>query len=108
MDNPKQIYHCDFPDCLRSFVRQDLCARHKERHTARGSQLLRRDNFSHHPNPIVMEVQKAKLSAAAAAAANAQSGYQSNGSPNNTPRVGASSPSLNAKISKSDVSEASR
>ncbi|PSN69333.1 hypothetical protein BS50DRAFT_339737 [Corynespora cassiicola Philippines] len=51
--NPKQIYHCDFPDCHRSFVRQDLCARHKERHTARGSQLLRKDTFMHNMNPIV-------------------------------------------------------
>lgn len=53
LDNPKQIYHCDFPDCQRSFVRQDLCARHKERHTARGSQLLRKDTFIHNLNPIV-------------------------------------------------------
>src|ERR1700712_4536509 len=52
-DNPKQIYNCDFPDCHRSFVRQDLCARHKERHTARGSQLLRKDNFMQNINPIV-------------------------------------------------------
>ncbi|KAF2728545.1 hypothetical protein EJ04DRAFT_591134 [Polyplosphaeria fusca] len=44
--NPKQIYHCDFPDCHRSFVRQDLCARHKERHTARGSQLLRKHTLT--------------------------------------------------------------
>ncbi|KAF2762968.1 hypothetical protein EJ05DRAFT_21976 [Pseudovirgaria hyperparasitica] len=51
--NPKQIYRCDFPDCNRSFVRQDLCARHKERHTARGSQLLRKDTFMHNANPIV-------------------------------------------------------
>ncbi|KAF2264083.1 hypothetical protein CC78DRAFT_255064 [Lojkania enalia] len=52
--NPKQIYHCDFPECHRSFVRQDLCARHKERHTARGSQLLRKDTFNmHNLNPIV-------------------------------------------------------
>ncbi|UPX20952.1 uncharacterized protein EKO05_0011161 [Ascochyta rabiei] len=52
--NPKQIYNCDFPDCHRSFVRQDLCARHKERHTARGSQLLRKDTFNmHNLNPIV-------------------------------------------------------
>ncbi|KAF2805648.1 uncharacterized protein BDZ99DRAFT_511101 [Mytilinidion resinicola] len=51
--NPKQIYHCDFPECHRSFVRQDLCARHKERHTARGSQLLRKDTFMHNINPIV-------------------------------------------------------
>jgi hypothetical protein len=35
-------------------VRQDLCARHKERHTARGSQLLRKDTFNmHNLNPIV-------------------------------------------------------
>ncbi|KAF2714237.1 hypothetical protein K504DRAFT_488443 [Pleomassaria siparia CBS 279.74] len=51
--NPKQIYYCDFPECHRSFVRQDLCARHKERHTARGSQLLRKDAFMHNLNPIV-------------------------------------------------------
>ncbi|KIW05877.1 hypothetical protein, variant 1 [Verruconis gallopava] len=62
--NPKQIYHCDFPDCHRSFVRQDLCARHKERHTARGSQLLRKENFMQNLNPIVtaaMAAQKKKL-----------------------------------------------
>jgi hypothetical protein len=41
-------------DNSRSFVRQDLCARHKERHTARGSQLLRKDTFNmHNLNPIV-------------------------------------------------------
>ncbi|KAF1982627.1 hypothetical protein K402DRAFT_340009 [Aulographum hederae CBS 113979] len=51
--NPKQIYACDFPDCHRTFVRQDLCARHKERHTARGSQLLRKDTFGQNINPIV-------------------------------------------------------
>ncbi|KAH7120951.1 fungal-specific transcription factor domain-containing protein [Dendryphion nanum] len=51
--SPKQIYHCDFPECHRSFVRQDLCARHKERHTARGSQLLRKDTYMHNLNPIV-------------------------------------------------------
>ncbi|KAI9848839.1 MAG: hypothetical protein M1837_006355 [Sclerophora amabilis] len=48
--NPKQIYRCDFPECRRSFVRQDLCARHKERHTARGSQLQRKDAFLNHTN----------------------------------------------------------
>lgn len=51
VDNLKQIYHYDFPDCHRSFIRQDLCARHKERHTARGSQFLRKDTFNF--NPIV-------------------------------------------------------
>ncbi|KAK2799487.1 hypothetical protein FQN50_008459 [Emmonsiellopsis sp. PD_5] len=44
---PKHIYRCDFPDCYRSFVRQDLCVRHRERHTTHGSQLQKRDNFAH-------------------------------------------------------------
>ena len=44
-DTPKQIYRCDFPGCDRSFVRADLCARHKERHTAKGSHLQRKDAF---------------------------------------------------------------
>lgn len=56
-DTPKQIYRCDFPDCYRSFVRQDLCIRHRERHTTRGSQLQKRDHFaqtaSHHGKPLV-------------------------------------------------------
>ncbi|KAI9368705.1 fungal-specific transcription factor domain-containing protein [Aspergillus egyptiacus] len=43
---PKQIYRCDFPDCSRYFVRQDLCVRHRERHTTQGSQLQRRDHFA--------------------------------------------------------------
>ncbi|TKA70686.1 hypothetical protein B0A55_07006, partial [Friedmanniomyces simplex] len=42
---PKQIYRCDFPGCERHFVRADLCARHKERHTAKGSHLQRKDAF---------------------------------------------------------------
>ena len=45
IDTPKEIYHCDFPDCQRLFVRQDLRARHRERHTARGSHLQRKDNY---------------------------------------------------------------
>ncbi|KAI9692891.1 MAG: hypothetical protein M1822_004885 [Bathelium mastoideum] len=51
--NPKQIYQCDFPDCQRTFVRQDLCTRHKERHTAKGSHLQRKDSLMHafHPLP---------------------------------------------------------
>ncbi|EAW12006.1 putative C2H2 finger domain protein [Aspergillus clavatus NRRL 1] len=43
---PKQIYRCDFPDCYRTFVRQDLCVRHRERHTTQGSQLQKRDHFA--------------------------------------------------------------
>ncbi|KAL6233282.1 hypothetical protein BDW75DRAFT_193772 [Aspergillus navahoensis] len=43
---PKQIYRCDFPECYRSFVRQDLCVRHRERHTTQGSQLQKRDHFA--------------------------------------------------------------
>lgn len=46
IDTPKQIYRCDFPDCYRSFVRQDLCIRHRERHTTHGSQLQKRDSFT--------------------------------------------------------------
>jgi hypothetical protein len=45
---PKQIYNCDFPDCSRTFVRQDLCNRHRDRHTAKGSQLHRKDAMSNH------------------------------------------------------------
>ena len=44
-DNPKQIHTCDFPGCDRSFFRADLRARHKERHTAKGSHLQRKDAF---------------------------------------------------------------
>ena len=51
-DNPKQIYQCDFPDCQRTFVRQDLCTRHKERHTAKGSHLQRKDSLLHAFNPV--------------------------------------------------------
>ncbi|KAG5298047.1 C2H2 finger domain-containing protein [Histoplasma ohiense] len=49
---PKHIYRCDFPDCYRSFVRQDLCVRHRERHTTHGSQLQKRDNFTHTANTL--------------------------------------------------------
>ncbi|KAI4213536.1 MAG: hypothetical protein LQ351_003760 [Letrouitia transgressa] len=44
---PKRIYECDFPGCERQFVRQDLCTRHRERHTARGSHLQRKDPYTH-------------------------------------------------------------
>lgn len=46
-DAPKQIFHCDFEGCDRHFVRQDLCARHRERHTKENSHLYRRDAFKH-------------------------------------------------------------
>lgn len=52
---PKQIYNCDFPDCSRTFVRQDLCNRHRDRHTAKGSQLHRKDSLlghAHASSPI--------------------------------------------------------
>jgi hypothetical protein len=48
-DSPKHIYQCDHPGCPRSFVRADLCARHKERHTAKGSHLQRKDAFKSTP-----------------------------------------------------------
>ncbi|KIN08271.1 hypothetical protein OIDMADRAFT_140709 [Oidiodendron maius Zn] len=49
---PKQIYSCDFPDCQRTFVRQDLCNRHRDRHTAKGSQLHRKDSMLGHGSPV--------------------------------------------------------
>ena len=52
VDNPKQIYKCDYPDCERTFVRQDLCARHRERHTAKGSHIQRKDSLMHTFTPI--------------------------------------------------------
>ncbi|KAI9795128.1 MAG: hypothetical protein M1816_000150 [Peltula sp. TS41687] len=39
--NPKDIYYCKFENCPRYFVRQDLCQRHRERHTARVPPLQR-------------------------------------------------------------------
>ncbi|KAI1881369.1 hypothetical protein JX265_000195 [Neoarthrinium moseri] len=45
---PKMIYHCTFPDCTRTFVRQDLRNRHMDRHTAKGSALSRKDSMSNH------------------------------------------------------------
>ena len=53
VDSPKEIFQCDFPDCHRSFVRQDLCIRHRERHTTRGSQLQRRDYLTQPTDPTV-------------------------------------------------------
>ncbi|WEW59582.1 hypothetical protein PRK78_005056 [Emydomyces testavorans] len=58
-DNPKRIYRCEFPNCTRAFVRQDLCIRHQERHNTHGSQLQKRDSFAAHsvktaaaPHPV--------------------------------------------------------
>ena len=47
LDSPKQIYTCDSPGCGRWFVRQDLCTRHKDRHTAKSSQSSRKDSIIH-------------------------------------------------------------
>jgi hypothetical protein len=49
---PKQIYSCDFPDCTRTFVRLDLCNRHRDRHNVKGSQLHRKDSMLGHGSPI--------------------------------------------------------
>lgn len=48
---PKQIYNCDFDGCTRTFVRQDLCNRHRDRHTAKGSQLHRKDSMLSQGSP---------------------------------------------------------
>lgn len=47
------IYKCDFPDCGKKFVRLDLCNRHRDRHTAKGSTLSRRDSMIGHGSPAV-------------------------------------------------------
>ncbi|KAI0203775.1 fungal-specific transcription factor domain-containing protein [Astrocystis sublimbata] len=49
---PKQIYRCSFPDCNREFVRLDLCNRHRDRHTAKGSALSRKDSFISQTSPV--------------------------------------------------------
>jgi hypothetical protein len=49
---PKQIYKCDYPGCTRSFVRLDLCNRHRDRHTAKGSALNRKDSMVAHGSPV--------------------------------------------------------
>ncbi|KAK3991314.1 fungal-specific transcription factor domain-containing protein [Cladorrhinum sp. PSN332] len=50
--NPKQVYKCGIGDCQRTFVRLDLCNRHKDRHTARGSALSRKDSMMSQMSPI--------------------------------------------------------
>ncbi|KAK4226337.1 fungal-specific transcription factor domain-containing protein [Podospora fimiseda] len=50
--NPKQVYKCGIGDCQRTFVRLDLCNRHKDRHTARGSALSRKDSIMSQMSPI--------------------------------------------------------
>jgi hypothetical protein len=43
---PKQIYKCDFPDCVRTFVRQDLCNRHRNRHRYQSPQETNPNSYS--------------------------------------------------------------
>ncbi|KAK0630644.1 fungal-specific transcription factor domain-containing protein [Bombardia bombarda] len=50
--NPKQVYKCGIGDCQRTFVRLDLCNRHKDRHTAKGSALNRKDSLLGQVSPI--------------------------------------------------------
>ncbi|KAK3390524.1 fungal-specific transcription factor domain-containing protein [Podospora didyma] len=50
--NPKQVYKCGIGDCQRTFVRLDLCNRHKDRHTAKGSALNRKDSMLGQLSPL--------------------------------------------------------
>ncbi|KAL2147794.1 hypothetical protein VTI28DRAFT_5566 [Corynascus sepedonium] len=50
--NPKQVYKCGIGDCQRTFVRLDLCNRHKDRHTAKGSALSRKDSMMSQASPV--------------------------------------------------------
>src|SRR5690606_36422801 len=50
-DSPKAIYRCDFPGCTKSFVRQDLCVRHRERHVTRNQNTAsRRESYAGNGN----------------------------------------------------------
>lgn len=49
-DDPKQIFTCTFPGCGREFVRQDLCLRHRERHTGRGLHFQRKEPYDGRPS----------------------------------------------------------
>lgn len=49
---PKQIFNCDFLDCHRTFVRLDLCLRHRERHVTTGSQLQKKDMVLNSISPV--------------------------------------------------------
>ena len=40
LDRPKEIFQCSWPRCDRTFVREDLRARHYKRHEDRGDQYL--------------------------------------------------------------------
>ena len=51
--NSKQTYHCNFPNCTRTFVRGDLLKRHMDRHAAKGSQLNQRDAMAGNATPIM-------------------------------------------------------
>lgn len=50
--NSKQIFHCEYSDCPRTFVRADLLKRHMDRHAAKGPQLGRRDSVVNQLNQI--------------------------------------------------------
>jgi Fungal specific transcription factor domain len=52
LDKPKAYYYCQYQGCDRRFVRQDLCVRHRERHSSQGSQLQKRDASSQVPASV--------------------------------------------------------
>lgn len=53
--NAQKIYPCNQEDCKRTFVRQDLCTRHIQRHESKGkgSQLGRKDSLMYNPTPFI-------------------------------------------------------
>ncbi|KKZ60366.1 hypothetical protein EMCG_04881 [[Emmonsia] crescens] len=59
----EHLYRHQLNHCYRSFVRQDLCVRHRERHTTHGSQLQKRDNFTHATNTLAAVSPQARNSA---------------------------------------------
>ena len=79
-DEPKAIYRCQYPGCSRSFVRQDLCVRHEERHSSQGSQLQKRDASSRTPG-----ISQRRASSGATATVAEHKRYSSSGSASAVP-----------------------
>lgn len=58
---------CDYPGCERHFVRLDLCNRHRDRHTAKGSSLNRKDPLPGQSSPAPQEPRTPFVGAAGSA-----------------------------------------
>lgn len=78
---PKQVYRCDYPGCTRQFVRLDLRNRHRDRHTAKGSALNRKDSLAGQVSPVTETKPQFGPSGPASTEANRPVPAYSNGRP---------------------------